>query len=343
VEALWMKAVAVREVGGIDRLEVMDLPVPEPATDEVVVRVHAAGVNEVDGMFREGYLDSGVRPLIMGSDFSGVISRVGPDVTDVAVGDEVYGYKLLGNGTYADFTVVRADWVARKPRNISHTEAAGFPCVGLTAYQALVDGLDVTRDEVVLITGAAGGVGTVAVQLALSRGARVLTTAGERNRDYLLGLGVDAVVDYRDGDWTEAVRQLYPNGVDAVLTTRGGETKHSSPRVLRDGGRLVWISGDDKGGPPMERMIAGRYVGGMPSRETLDALTALIEAGQLRLPLEHVYGFDEATAAQVRVATGHVRGKLVIDVSGSATQAPTFATTRSLPPRPKSAAPQSRR
>jgi NADPH:quinone reductase-like Zn-dependent oxidoreductase len=321
-----MKAVAVRETGGIDRLEVMELPVPEPGAGEVLVQIEAAGVNEVDGMFREGYLDSGVRPLVMGSDFSGVVSAVGPSVADVSVGEEVYGYKLLGNGTYAEYTVIRADWVAGKPSTISHAEAAGFPCVGLTAYQALIDGLDVSQGEIVLVTGAAGGVGTVAVQLALARGARVVATAGERNRDYLLELGAEAVVDYRDGDWTEAVRRLYPDGVDAVLATRGGETKHASPAVLRDGGRLVWISGDDKAGPAMERMIAGRYVGGMPSRETLDALTALIDGGQLRLPLDHVYGFSEAAAAQVRAAEGHVRGKLVIDVSGSATRPPAVSS-----------------
>jgi NADPH:quinone reductase-like Zn-dependent oxidoreductase len=117
--------------------------------------------------------------------------------------------------------------------------------------------------------------------------------------------------------WAEAVRRLFPDGVNAVLSTRGGETKHRSPDVIADGGRLVWISGEEKAGPPMERMIAGGYVGGMPRRDTLDSLTKLIEAGRLRLPIERLYSLKDAGAAQQRVAAGHVRGKLVIDVTGS--------------------------
>jgi NADPH:quinone reductase-like Zn-dependent oxidoreductase len=312
-----MKAVAIRETGGLDRLELLELPVPQPAEGEVLIRIEAAGVNEVDGMFREGYLDSGLRPLVMGSDFSGVIEKLGPGVADLEIGQEVYGYKLLGNGTYAEFTTIKAAWVARKPASISHPAAAAFPCVGLTAYQAMIDGLNAQAGEVVLVTGAAGGVGTVAVQLAVDRGARVVATAGPRNAEYLQALGVEAVLDYHDSDWPQAVRKLFPDGVDAVLTTRGGETKHGSPHVLRDGGRLVWISGEEKTGPPMERMIAGRYIGGMPQRDTLDSLTALIDAGRLRLPIERLYSLKDAAAAQERVAEGHVRGKLVIDVSGS--------------------------
>lgn len=312
-----MKAVAVRQTGGPDQLEVLELPVPDPAAGEVLVRIEAAGVNEVDGMFREGYLDSGVRPLVMGSDFSGEVVQLGPGVEDLAKGQEVYGYKLLGNGTYAEFTAINAAWVGRKPANISHAEAAAFPCVGLTAYQAMIDGLDVQADEVVLVTGAAGGVGTVAVQLALARGARVLATASPHNVQYLESLGVEAVIDYHDADWPQAVRHLYPDGIDAVLTTRGGETKRRSTDIIRDGGRLVWISGDDKQGPPMQRMIAGRYVGGMPQRCTLDSLTKLIEAGQLMMPIEQLYSLEDAAAAQERVASGRVRGKLVIDVTGS--------------------------
>jgi NADPH:quinone reductase-like Zn-dependent oxidoreductase len=312
-----MKAIAVREVGGSDRLELMDLPVPEPAAGEVLVRIESAGVNEVDTMFREGYLDQGIRPIVMGSDFSGVVEQVGDGVDDLAAGDEVYGYKLLGNGTYAEFAAVRADWLARKPASLSHREAAGFPCVGLTAHQAIVDVLDVQEGETVVVTAAAGGVGSVAVQLAAERGARVLGTASAPNEAYVRSLGAEAFVDYRSGDWVAGVKAIFPDGADVVLTCRGGETKRRSPEVLRDGGRLVWITGEDKPGPPMERLIAGSYSGGMPRRDTLDALTALIDAGRLRLPVAQAYPLLDAAAAQLRVAEGHVQGKLVIDVNGA--------------------------
>jgi NADPH2:quinone reductase len=258
----------------------------------------------------------------MGSDFSGVIAGLGSGVEDLSVGDEVYGYKLLGNGTYADYMTIRADWVARKPASLTHAEAAGLPCVGLTAHQAMIDALDIQAGETVLVTGAAGGVGTIAVQLAADRGARVVGTASARNEQYVLDLGAEAFVDYTAGDWVNAVRERYLSGLDAAFSTIGGETKRRTPEVLRDAGRFVWITGDDKPGPPMERFIAGTYTGGMPRRDTLEALATLVDAGRLRVSVQEVYALEDARAAQLEVVGGHVRGKLVIAVGERATTAP---------------------
>ncbi len=309
-----MRAIAISEVGGPERLELMEIPVPVPGPDEVLVRVEAAGVNEVDTLLREGFADSGERPLVMGSDVSGVVELVGDDVHDLAVGDAVYGYKLLGNGTYAEFVAMPAAWVARKPTTISFEEAASLPCVGLTAYQSVVETLDPAPGETLAIAGAAGGVGSVALQLAVARETRVVATASARNSEYLLGLGAEAVVDYTAGDWVQGVRALFSGGVDAALCCRGDETKRHAPEVVRDRGRLVWITGADQAGPPMERGIAGSYVGGTPSRATLEALADEIDSGRVRPSVQHVYQLDEAAEAQVRVAEGHVRGKLVISV-----------------------------
>jgi NADPH:quinone reductase-like Zn-dependent oxidoreductase len=309
-----MKAIAVEEVGGPEQLKLLELPVPKPGPGEVQVRIEAAGVNSVDAMFREGYLDSGARPLVMGSDFSGVIERLGDGVEDMHAGDEVYGYKLLGNGTYAEFAAVPADYLALKPETVSHVEAAALPCVALTAYQALVDVLDVQPGETVAITAAAGGVGSVAIQLAAHRGSHVLAIAGARNEDYVRSLGAEEFIDYRGGDWTQAVTELFPGGVDVVLSCWGGEMKRRSPQILRDGGRMAWMTGDDQAGPPMERMIAGAYSGGIPRRDTLEAIAGLIDAGALRASVEQVYPLEDAASAQQRAAEGHVRGKLVIDV-----------------------------
>jgi NADPH:quinone reductase-like Zn-dependent oxidoreductase len=310
--------------------------VPEPRPGEVLVRIAAAGVNSVDAMFREGYLDSGARPLVMGSDFSGVVECLGAGVAGLRAGDEVFGYKLLGNGTYAEFASVPAGHMALKPTSVSHVEAAALPCVALTAYQALIDLLDVKAGEIVAVTAAAGGVGSVAIQLAVDRGARVLAIAGARNEPYVRSLGAAGFVDYRAGDWAQAVRQRFPDGVDVVLNCWGGEMKARSPEIVRDGGRMVWITGDEPAGPPMQRLIAGAYSGGLPRRDTLSAIAALVDAGRLRLPVDQVYPLEDAAIAQQRAGAGHVRGKLVIDLglshpsraAGHASQTATLESDR---------------
>src|SRR5207244_12586823 len=151
--------------------------------------------------------------------------------------------------------------------------------------------------ETVVVTGAAGGVGTIAVQLAADRGAHVIGTASARNEEYVRGLGAAEFVDYTAGDWVDTVRALHPDGVDVVLSAIGDDTKRRSPSVIRNGGRFVWLSGEDKPGPPMERFIAGSYSGGMPRRDTLEALTALVDAGRLRVSVQEVYALEDAARA----------------------------------------------
>ena len=308
-----MRAIAVERYGGREQLQLLDIPVPSIGPADVLVEVWAAGVNYVDAMFREGYYGTNQFPLVMGSDFAGTIVQLGAEVSDLAVGEEVYGYKLFGNGTYADYVSVPASYVARKPTNLSFVEAAVLPCVGLTAYEAL-ERLNLQERETVLITAAAGGVGSLAVQIAVDQGARVIATASQRNHEYLRHLGVMKVIDYTTEDFVQAIRAHYPDGIEAVLTCVGGETKQHSPQVLRDGGRLVWITGDEQAGPPMERFIQGAYQGGMPDRRVLEALAHLAEAKQLSVWIDGVFPLEQAALAQERVETGHIRGKLVVQV-----------------------------
>jgi len=319
-----MKAIAAYAYGGPDELKLVDLPIPTLGSDEVLVRVKAAGVNLVDTLIREGYAPSNGFPLIPGWDFAGTVEQVGQNVTNILAGMDVYGYKVgTSQGTYAEYVSVPAEWVYRKPANLSYEEAAGIPCVGLTAYQTLIDRLNIQPGEIVVITAAAGGVGSAAVQIAKAQGAHVIATASTHNLEYLRSLRADEVIDYTRGDWVEAVRVLHPDGVDVVFTCIAGETKHQSPKALRDGGRLAWISGEERSGPPMERQIQGTYSYGSPSKDTLQALTQLIEDGKLRVPIEQVYPLERASEAQERVAAGdlqgkvragHVRGKLVISI-----------------------------
>jgi NADPH:quinone reductase-like Zn-dependent oxidoreductase len=308
-----MRAIVVERYGGREQLQLRDIPVPSIGPADVLVEVAAAGVNYVDAMFREGYYGTNQFPLVMGSDFAGTIVQVGAEVTDLAPGDEVYGYKLFGNGTYAEYVSVPASYVARKPTNLSFVEAAALPCVGLTAYEAL-EKLKLQKGETILIAGAAGGVGSLAVQIAVDRGARVIATASQNNHEYLRHLGAAEVIDYTTEDFVQALRAHHPDGIDAVLSCFGGETKQRSPQVLRDGGRLVWITGDEQAGPPMERFIQGGYQGGIPDRRVLSALAQLFEAKRLSVWIDGVFPLEQAALAHERVETGHVRGKLVVQV-----------------------------
>ena len=310
-----MKAIAAYAYGGVDQLKLVELATPQPGPDEVLVRVKAAGVNLVDTMIRSGYTPKNQFPLIPGWDFAGVVEQCGQYVTDFVAGDDVYGYTIDAvQGTYAEYAVVPAKFMARKPASISYIEAAAFPCVGLTAYQTLVDRLNVQSGETVVITAAAGGVGTLAVQIAISLGAHVVGTASEPSLDYVRKLGAEYVIDYKQGDWVQAVRSRYPEGVDVVFTPISGDTKQQSPGAVRDGGRLAWISGEERAGPPMERSIQGVYSFGFPRRETFTALTQLVDSGKIRFPIGAVFALQDAAKAQEKMAVGNSGGKIIIEM-----------------------------
>ncbi|MBV9611328.1 MAG: NADP-dependent oxidoreductase [Acidobacteriaceae bacterium] len=322
-----MRAVAIDRYGGPEQIQLMNLPVPQPAKDEVLVKIRAAGVNLVDTMVRSGYRAKNRFPTILGWDFAGIVERAGSAVSEFAPGDEVYGYNVESvQGTYAEYTTVPAAYTSKKSKRLTFIEAAALPCVGLTAYNTLVEHLGIQSGETVLITAASGGVGTVAVQIAKARGCRVIATASARNHEFLKGLGVDQAIDYTQRDWIEAVRERFPHGVDALMNCIGGETKRRSPSAVRDGGRLAWISGEEPLGPPMERSISGVFSFGFPKRATFEALTQLVDEGKLRVHVDRVYPLAQAREAQERIADGdrqgqvsqgHVRGKLVIDVTGA--------------------------
>ena len=310
-----MQAVFITEYGGTDKLHLADIAVPEIGASDLLVQVKAAGVNLVDTMFRDGYMGRNVFPLVMGSDFSGIVVKVGNEINAFKVGDEVFGYKLGGNGTYAEFVSVPAAYTAHKPQSLSFEEAAGLPCVGLTAYLAIMEALKVQRDETIVIAAASGGVGSIAVQLCHYLGAHVIGTASARNHEFVQQLGADAVIDYTKGDWVEAVKALHPGGVDAVLSCIAGETKQRAPGAIRDGGRLCWISGEEKLGPPMERGIQGWYAGGRPEAWVLNELAKIADAEELQVPIQEVFTLETASKAQEQVESGRTRGKLVISLS----------------------------
>lgn len=284
---------------------------------EVLIRIAASGINPVDVLLRKGFAAGAHSqfPVIMGVDLSGIVESVGLGVSGLKPGDAVYAHKKGGNGTYAEYAVLPAEWVAHQPASLDHLQAAAVPCVALTAYQALTEVLQISAGQTILITGAAGGVGSFAVQIAANLGAHVIATASPPNHQFLQGIGAAEVIDYNTTNFVEAIRSQHPQGVDAILTTIGGDTKLCSIKAIRDRGRLVWISSEDPTGPPSERDIQTTMFYARADAKSLDAITALIDAGKLKPFIEEVLPLERAKEAQQRVASGRVRGKLVLKIT----------------------------
>ncbi|MFZ0237296.1 MAG: NADP-dependent oxidoreductase, partial [Xanthobacteraceae bacterium] len=236
-----MKAVYLERFGGPEVLQYGDLPDPVAGPGEVVVDVAAASVNAADWKFRSGQYarHSGANfPLIPGRDFSGSVSVLGRGADELKIGDAVFGVLDMGReGTYAEKLTIKAAIVGRKPAALSHVEAAAVALTGLTAVNAIADTLRLQRGETILIQGGAGGVAGFAIQFAKHLGARVITTTSAANRDYVVGLGADQVIDYNTQDFAAVV-----SGCDAVFDTVGGEVAHKSFAVLKPGGRAAFIA-----------------------------------------------------------------------------------------------------
>ncbi|MBO0748385.1 MAG: NADP-dependent oxidoreductase [Acidimicrobiaceae bacterium] len=280
---------------------------------EVLVRVHAASVNPVDAIIRAGIFPLlGEPPFVLGWDISGVVEHVVPGVTRFQEGDEVFGMPFFPRpaSAYADYVVAPSRQLARKPRSIDHAQAAALPMAGLTAWQSLVDVADVKPDDRVLIHGAGGGVGHLAVQIAKSRGAYVIGTASAGKHDLLRSLGADALIDYRTHDFGAEVRD-----VDLVLDLIAGGYAERSIDVLRPGGLLV--TAIERTNTELAARVeeAGRRFAGIsvePDRVGLEALAALADAGDLHVHLKRVIPLEQAAAAHALVEGGGLTGKVVL-------------------------------
>ena len=307
-----MKAVRMHRVGGPESLIYEDAPIPVLRPGDALVRVHAAGVSPAEFTWRIYETPDGRSrlPAIPSHEVSGVVAAVAPDVRDVKPGDAVYGLTdFFRDGAAAEYVAVPAADLAPKPRTIDHATAATVPLSALTAWQALFDHARLEPGRRVLIHGAAGGVGTFAVQLARWRGAHVVATASARNVDFVRGLGADEVIDRAATPFEAAVRD-----VDVVLDGVGGAVTERSWSVLRPGGLLVtivrqpadWTAG---------RAARGQFILVGPSRTQLNELARLIDAGTIRPIVEAVLPLDRAREAYERGINGHPRGKLVLAVA----------------------------
>jgi NADPH:quinone reductase-like Zn-dependent oxidoreductase len=306
-----MKAVLLTSHGGPEMLRYGDAPDPTAGPGEILVDIHAASLNAADYKVRLGGSGYDVKfPHILGRDFSGVVGAVGTGVTDLAVGDAVFGVTDQGiEGAYAEKIAIKAAIVARKPARLGHAEAAALGLTSLTALWAIEDTAQLKAGEIILIQGGAGGVAGFAIQLAKHLGAKVITTASAANHDYVRRLGADQVIDYNVEDFSKTVADC-----DVVFDTVGGDVRAGSYTVLKPGGRLVWIAPAPQGFQPTRADVTTLRPNVARDRAHLERMLSLLDLGAVWPPAITRYKLSEAAEAHRVIEARHLRGKLVLEV-----------------------------
>ena len=313
-----MQAAAIDQAGGAQMLTLHTLPVPRPAAGEVLIAVHTAGVASWDVEIRRkpDFITHAHMPLVLGTDGAGSIAALGAGVSGFKIGDKVYAYSWDNpqGGFYAEYVAVPASRVSHVPEGLSLSEAGAIGTTALTAEQGIDDALHLNSGETLIIHGAAGGVGTLAVQFAKLRGARVLATvSGPDEIAFVQDLGADAVIDGRHADITAAAREFAPAGVDAVLALAGGEALEHCIDALRAGGRVAYPTGVQP--PPQARdgLSVVRY-DATPGSQQFARLNEAISSMKFKVPIAARFPLAQAAAAQERIEAGHVPGKIVLEI-----------------------------
>jgi NADPH:quinone reductase-like Zn-dependent oxidoreductase len=305
-----MKAAFINQHGGPEVLKYGDLPDPVAGPGEVVVDIFAASVNAADWKSRSGGYGQMKFPYVLGRDFSGVVSAVGPGVDDLRIGDEVFAVCETGQeGAYAEKIAIKAAIVAKKPTSLSHVEATAVALTGLTALSAIEDTLKLKHGETILIQGGAGGVAGFAIQLAKHIGARVITTASAVNHAYVRSLGADEIIDYNACDFTKVV-----SNCDAVFDTVGGEVAQRCFVVLKPGGRAAFIASGAQAPQPARSDVTSLRPPVGRARAPLERIAQLLLQGAVRPPEIKLYRLSQAAEAHRVSESRHFRGKLVLQV-----------------------------
>ena len=318
-----MRAAAIEAFGGPEKLVVREVRVPAVAPHEVLIRVDTAGVGIWDAKARRGEWADGHEqfPMVLGADGSGTIASLGDDVRGLSIGDAVYGYAYgdTKGGFYAEYVALSAEHVAPMPASLDFREAGAIAVTGLTALAGIDDVLGVRPGQTVLVHGATGGVGTMAVQLAKRRGARVLATAsGGDGRELLRSLGVDEAIDTHHDDVLAVARRLAPDGVDGLLALAGGPALERAIAALRDGGRIAYPNGVE---PPdaaaLPAGVTATAFDGVPNPAAFARLNAILDETPLDVPIAAMYSLNDAAEAHRRLERGHVLGKIVLVVDAT--------------------------
>jgi NADPH:quinone reductase-like Zn-dependent oxidoreductase len=307
-----MKAIVVHEYGGPEVLKYEDVPRLEPKENEALVRVIAAGVNPVDALIRSGKYAKffgTTLPLIPGYDIAGMVEKTGAKVTKLKPGDSIYAYVLWGGG-YAEYAVATEGEATAKPKSLNYIEAAAVPLAALTAWQALIDTAKLSAGQTVLIHGGSGGVGSMAVQIAKARGAKVIATASTANQELLKQLGADVTVDYTKTKFEDVAKD-----VDVVLDSVGKDTLARSYGVVRKGGIITTLVAQPDQAELDKHGIRGAAISVKPNASELAEITRLIEEKKIKPVVSQVLPLTDAVKAQEQAATHHTRGKIVLRVA----------------------------
>ncbi len=331
-----MKAMIIDRYGKVP-MRMAEVPTPEINEYEVLAEIHAASINPIDFKIRDGKVKMLLKyemPLILGNDFSGVITKVGSKVTRFKVGDEIYARPRKNKiGTFAEYIAIHEDDIALKPKNLSFEEAASIPLVGLTSYQALHDIMQLQKGQKILIHAGSGGVGTFAIQLAKIMGAIVTTTASEAGANLVTSLGADEIINYK----TEKFEDILKN-YDAVFDTIGGATLEKSFNIIKSGGNIVSVSGmpnarfgkefgsgffktllfslASKKLTALEKKHNAQYsfLFMKPSGDQLRTIANYIEAGKIKPVIDRVFPFEDAQKAMEYSESGRAKGKIIVKI-----------------------------
>lgn len=310
-----MKATYFEDFGELDNIQIGTLEGPEPGEGEVLVRVKAAGVNPVDAAVARGMLNEVIPaefPAIPGWDMAGIVEECGYAARRFEEGDEVFAYArrpTVQQGTFAEYISIPESYLAKRPQQLSMEASGGIPLVGLTAYQSLFQFGNLKKGDTLLILGGSGGVGTMAIQLAKTVGAKVIGVAGDSNQDYMKELGADETIDYSAGDVGEAVKEVAPDEVDFIFHCSRGNSLEQSMGTLKSGGQLISITNSD---PDIPEDINFQYVFVEPNAKQLKHIQQLADEGKVQVPVSKTYDLDEVETALQEIESLHTRGKTVI-------------------------------
>ncbi|SFC43027.1 2-desacetyl-2-hydroxyethyl bacteriochlorophyllide A dehydrogenase [Bacillus sp. OV322] len=308
-----MKAIVIEQYGGKEQLKEAEMKKPEAGENEIIIKLEATSINPIDWKLREGYLKEMLPfefPIILGWDAAGTVDSIGSGVTDFKPGDRVFARPATTNrGTYAEYVAVDDILVAKIPDNVSFEEAASIPLAGLTAYQALFDFGEVKEDDKVLIHAGAGGVGSLAIQLAKNAGAYVATTAGTQNVEFMKSLGADEVIDYKKQDFDKILHDY-----DFVLDSMGGEIQEKSFSVLKEGGKMPSLVSEPDKEIAEKKKIKAASIWLNPNGQQLEELAKLMEEGKLKAIIGETFPLSAEGIRQAheKSESHHAKGKIVI-------------------------------
>ncbi len=313
-----MKSIQIKKYGSSDVMEVNNTAsVPSPPPGKILINVKASGINPVDWKIREGYMQQMIQLQFrstLGMDFSGIIKQIGENIaSDFKQGDEIYGQASVlkgGSGAFAELALADQDAIAHKPKTLNHLEAAGLPLVGVSAWQALVENIGLSKDKKILIHGGAGGIGSIAIQLAKHLGAFVATTVSTNDKQFVQELGANQVIDYNTENFEDILHDY-----DAVLDTVGGEIYKRSFKVLKKGSGIIVSMLEQPNSELMNQYgVKAVFLFSQVNRERLTKLAEWIDQNNIKVNVDKTFPLDEAANALDYQKDVHPRGKVVLTV-----------------------------